>query len=191
MAIARRMAALPKLPPESQGMKSNQPSPTPSTNDLLQSHTRPEDRDAEEMQALQAELAEMPAEIRPALMFSGSSNSDSIPLDQLKQMHANLDLRLQPFWASAVPNRPVTLLVFSHNEQDKGEKFDATSYAPLTPGRQPIFTIQTSTDAQGVFNQQISIPFETICTNPEGLSIAFEPFETEPKVRQELCYKHR
>jgi hypothetical protein len=185
MAIARRMAALPKIPSESQGMRSNQPSPSQSTQDLLY-------READEMQALQAELAEMPAEMRPSLTheFSGSSNSDSVPLDQLKQMHANLDLRLQPFWASSVPNRPVTLSVFSHNEQEKGDKVDGTSYSPLTPGRQPIFTVQTSTDAQGTFSQQISIPFETICTNPEGLGIAFEPFETEPKVGLALNCGH-
>lgn len=185
MAIARRMAALPQLPPEAQNLGSYRPSASASSQSLVPLQAPSQEQVAEEMEALKEELAEMPDEMRPSLTreFSGSSTNENLSVDQLKRMHANLDLRLQPFWASAVTNRPVTLSIFSGIEGDKDGTIDATSYTPLESGRQPLFTVQTSTDAQGIFSQQIMIPYETLCTNPEGLGIAFESFETEPRVR--------
>jgi hypothetical protein len=188
MAIARRMAALPNLPPEIQGELSQrvQELPlSPSTQDLLQLQTEAStDREAEEIRALNAELAELPAETRETLVkdtINPANAATSIPLEQLKRMHSNLDLRLQPFWSSGVPNRPVILSIFCENDSDKGETIETTSFTPLEEGRRPLFKIQTSTDAQGTFNQEISIPFETICTNPEGLSLAFGSYDVEPK----------
>ena len=184
MAIARRMAALPKLPPDDVPYMggNNHLHLSPSAQDLLQPQVSEEDREADEIQALNAELAELPDELRPSLSRESIATSQSIPLDQLRRMHANVDTRLQPFWSSSVPNRPVKLSIFSAQEEDKDEIIQSTSYAPLPQGRRPLFTVQTSTDAQGIFTEQIAIPYETIATNPEALSIAFGGYNTEPKV---------
>ena len=196
MALARRMAALPALPVNQQPdvVPSSQIPLSPSTQDLLRSGKAPEELEAEELQALNAELAEMPPELRPTIsresVVSSNSNASSIPLEQLRQMHNNLDRRLQPFWSSSVPNRQVILSIFASSEQEKGESIETTSFTPLEDGRQPLFTIQTSTDAQGTFSQIISIPYETICTNPEGLAIAFGGYEAEPKVRKQPSSTH-
>ncbi|CAG8731381.1 3501_t:CDS:2, partial [Acaulospora colombiana] len=188
MAIARRLAALPNLPPDIQGNVPTgvQQLPiSPSTQDLLQLQGDASiDREAEELQALNAELAELPSETRETLAkdtVNPTTATMSVPLEQLKRMHSNLDLRLQPFWSSGIPNRPVILSIFCSNDSDQGETIETTSFTPLEEGRQPLFKIQTSTDAQGTFIQDISIPFETICTNPEGLSLAFGNYDTEPK----------
>ncbi|KIM20202.1 hypothetical protein M408DRAFT_334076, partial [Serendipita vermifera MAFF 305830] len=183
MAIARRMAALPPLPPNAAPYVS-QPQFSASTQDILRSQVPEEEREAEELQALKAELEEIPPELRPSISREMAAAPQSVPmeLDQLRRMHANLDMRLQPFWASGVPNRPVILTIFSAEEEDKDQVIQATSYSPLKPGIRPLFTIQTSTDAQGTFMQQISIPYETICTNPHGLGIAFGEYHTEPKL---------
>jgi hypothetical protein len=184
MAIARRMAALPKLPPDDILYAGNNPQSqlSPSTQNLLQPQVPEEEREAEEMQALNAELAEMPAELRPSISREMAAAPQSIPLEQLRRMHANVDARLQPFWSSSVPNRSVKLSIFSAQEEDKDQVVQATSYTPLGPGRKPLFTVQTSTDAQGTFTEQITIPYEIIATNPEALSIAFGGYDTEPKV---------
>ncbi|PVG03324.1 hypothetical protein CPB86DRAFT_772208 [Serendipita vermifera] len=188
MAIARRLAALPNLPPEVQAEISTnlqQLPVSPSTQDLLQlQEDASTDRD-EELRALNAELAELPAETRETLVEDAANPTiatTSIPLEQLKRMHSNLDFRLQPFWSSGVPNRPVILSIFCSNDNEQGESIETTSFTPLEEGRQPLFKIQTSTDAQGTFIQEISIPFETICTNPESLSLAFGNYDTEPKI---------
>ncbi|KAG8788635.1 hypothetical protein FRC15_003159 [Serendipita sp. 397] len=185
MAIARRMAALPQLPQEAQAsIPSNLPL-SPSTQDLLRSHETSEEREAEELQALKAELAEMPPELRPSITNEvevSISQGEGMSLDQLKRMHANLDLRLQPFWSSSIPNRPVIISIFTDFAQDNEDTIESTSFSPLDKRRHPIFQIQTSTDASGVFSQDISIPFETICTNPEALELAFGHYETEPKL---------
>jgi hypothetical protein len=185
MAIARRMAALPKLPPDDILYAGRNPQShlSPSTQDLLTPQVPEEDREAEEMQALNAELAEMPAELRPSITReTAAAAPQSIPLDQLRRMHMNVDARLQPFWSSSVPNRPVKLSIFSAQEEDKDQIIQATSYTPLEQGRKPLFTVQTSTDAQGTFTEQVRIPYEVIATNPEALSIAFGGYDTEPKV---------
>jgi hypothetical protein len=184
MAIARRMAALPKLPPDDVPYVGSNPQLhlSPSTQNLLQPQVPEEDREADEIQALNAELAELPPELRPSLSRDIPAAPDSIPLDQLRRMHANVETRLQPFWSSSVPNRPIKLSIFSAQEEDKDEIIQGTAYTPLPQGRQPLFTVQTSTDAQGTFTEQIRIPYETIATNPEALSIAFGGYDTEPKV---------
>lgn len=183
MALAKRLAALPRLPADvPNNFSSGRASPASSTARITQPPNPSDQREAEEIQALNAELAELPQELRPSLTSDFSTQPDSVPLEQLRRMHANLDLRLQPFWSSSLSNRPVKLSIFSDTNSEEEETIQATSFVPLTSGRQPLFTVQTSTDAQGIFNQRISIPFETICTNPQGLSIAFEPFDTEPKV---------
>jgi hypothetical protein len=183
MAIARRMAALPRLPPDDAPYLGANPhlNLSPSTQDLLQPQIPEEDREADEMQALNAELAELPFELRPSLSREANASTQSIPLDQLRRMHANVETRLQPFWSSSVPNRPVKLSIFSAQEEDKDEIIQANSYTPLKQERQPLFTVQTSTDAQGTFTEQITIPYETIATNPEALSIAFGGYDSEPK----------
>jgi hypothetical protein len=184
MAIARRMAALPRLPPDDAPYVAGNSHLhlSPSTQNLLQPQIPEEDREADEIQALNAELAELPAELRPSLSSETTATTQSIPLDQLRRMHANVETRLQPFWSSSVPNRPVKLSIFSAQEEDKDEIIQATSYIPLAQGRQPLFTVQTSTDAQGVFTEQIAIPYETIATHPDALSIAFGAYDSEPKV---------
>ncbi|KAG8834561.1 hypothetical protein FRC17_008395 [Serendipita sp. 399] len=182
MAIARRMAALPQLPPEAQIPIPNNLPLSPSTQDLLQSHETSEQREADELQALNAELAEIPPELRPALTEVSVTQGDRIPLEQLKRMHANLDFRLQPFWSSSVPNRPIVLSVFPSSDQQHEDTIDSTSFTPLDRRARPLFQIQTSTDPQGVFSQEIAIPYETMCTHPEALGIAFGQYETEPEL---------
>jgi hypothetical protein len=181
------MAALPKLPVDEQAyIMSNQPGFSRSTQNLLQSHESPEQREAEELEALNQELAEMPAELRPTLSRDSDivQQSQAVPLEELKRMHQTLDMRLQPFWSSSISNRSIILSIFVDQNQDQAETIEETSFTPLEQGRQPLFMIQTSTDAQGVFSQKISIPYERICTHHESLNIAFGGYDIEPKVRR-------
>jgi len=178
MAIARRMAALPPLPAGDISYAGDDPQASSSTQDLL----RPQALEADEMQALRAELAEMPVELRPSITREMATTPESIPPEQLRRMHANVNQRLQPFWASSIQNRPVKLSIFSAMEEDEDQIIQATSFSPLEQGRRPLFTVQTSTDAQGTFTEQIKIPYEIIATHPEALSIAFGGYNTEPKV---------
>lgn len=188
MALARRMAALPPLPINQQPtvIPPSQIPLSPSMQDLLRSEKAPEELEAEELQALNAELDEMPPELRPTLSRESAASSNvnvsSIPLEQLRRMHDNLDRRLQPFWSSSIPNRQVILSIFASTEEEKGDSIETTSFTPLEDDRQPLFKIQTSTDAQGTFSQVISIPYETICTNPYSLGIAFGGYEAEPRL---------
>lgn len=187
MAIAKRMAALPKLPLDEQAhIISNQPGFSRSTQNLLQSNESPEQREAEELEALNQELAEIPAELRPTLSRDSDivQQSQSISLEELRRMHQTLDTRLQPFWSSSIVNRAVIISIFVDHDQRPAETIEETSFTPLEQGRQPLFMIQTSTDAQGVFSQKISIPYERICTHPESLNIAFGGYDVEPKVGQ-------
>lgn len=85
----------------------------------------------------------------------------------LRQLHANLDARLQPFWSSKLENRTIRVTLYT---QPPGTP---------SPGRGelrepvPLASVQVQTNAQGYFAQKFSISFDELCTHDQALHIAF------------------
>jgi hypothetical protein len=87
----------------------------------------------------------------------------------IQRWHANLESRLHPFWAGALPNRTVQVSVRPHHD-----------HASESPGprewsllEQPLATQEVVTDVNGAFKLRFLIPWESLCTHPKGAPIAF------------------
>ncbi|EIN09461.1 hypothetical protein PUNSTDRAFT_143017 [Punctularia strigosozonata HHB-11173 SS5] len=84
----------------------------------------------------------------------------------LHQLHFNLEQRLQPFWSSTLPNRPVRLTLFTgpcsqdHPEADQR-------------GHKPLAVQKVKTAADGSFQWRFSVPYERMCTHPGALEVVF------------------
>lgn len=98
----------------------------------------------------------------------------------LRQLHANLDARLQPFWSSKLDNREVRVTLYAqppesfprHQSQDSP----------------PLATAIVRTNPQGYFSHKFSVSFEELCTHDQALHIAFGNHQDEYSfsVRAEL-----
>jgi hypothetical protein len=90
----------------------------------------------------------------------------------IQRWHANLESRLHPFWAGALPNRTVQLSVRPHHDHT-----DAASESPSPRTwallEQPLATHEVVTDVNGAFKLRILIPWESLCTHPKSAPIAF------------------
>lgn len=94
---------------------------------------------------------------------SGESISSLLPIfnpDDIALLHANLNARLRPFWASPVANRLVRLRLYMHPPVEGEEE-------------EPLMTQDTVTTPQGAFTVRFRVPFERLCTHPRGLHVAF------------------
>jgi hypothetical protein len=56
------------------------------------------------------------------------------------------------------------------------------SATPLPPNLQPVLTEEVYTDLEGTFSSCITLNWETLCTNPDALSIAFGEHSHEPNL---------
>jgi hypothetical protein len=82
----------------------------------------------------------------------------------LRQLHANLDARLQPFWSSKLDNREVRIKLYAQPP-------DSTPRRSL--GSAPLAVALVRTNAQGYFSHTFSLSFEELCTHDQTLHIAF------------------
>jgi hypothetical protein len=106
----------------------------------------------------------------------------ALPLEELKKLHANLNGRLEPFWSSVLANRKVKvsihvsppgstekedlLIDFGNDEIPKSESEESGS-------KEPLSTKDVLTTPDGDFQQKLRIPWESLCTHPKALYIAF------------------
>lgn len=88
--------------------------------------------------------------------------------DDLRKMHDNLERRLRPFWSSALSGREVHLSLF------------APSAAPSTPSstyhskdQAPLARVTVTTASDGSFQAMFHVTWESLCTHPSALHIAF------------------
>ncbi|KAG9104237.1 hypothetical protein FRC06_004221 [Ceratobasidium sp. 370] len=79
----------------------------------------------------------------------------------LRQLHANLDARLQSFWSSKLENRTVRVSLYAQPPDI------------VVPKSQPLASAQVQTSAQGYFAHGFNIAFEQLCTHDQALHIAF------------------
>lgn len=175
MRVAKGFAALPGIPIEletTQMLAVDQSLAAPEQGPSKQNSM--DSQESEEMRELQAQLARLPPESRPGYGDQPNQTS-SIPLAELKRMHETLDQRLQPFWSSSLSNRAVLLSVFAIPENVSSDEGDSEN-------KEPIFSQEVLTDQQGVFIYKTLISYENLCTNPDGLAIAFGPPLSEPKL---------
>ncbi|KAJ1306602.1 hypothetical protein OPQ81_007601 [Rhizoctonia solani] len=90
----------------------------------------------------------------------------------LRQLHANLDARLQPFWSSKLDNRQVRIELY------------AQPLELLSSGRKlikvpvPLRVTTVKTTPQGYFSHKFSLSFEELCTHDQTLALAFGDHET-------------
>ncbi|EGN95114.1 hypothetical protein SERLA73DRAFT_61437 [Serpula lacrymans var. lacrymans S7.3] len=105
---------------------------------------------------------------------SALSNAPASLSSDIHRLHANLESRLQPFWASALSSRTIRVHVFacpagtSHPNtttslEDERKSFD---YGPL-------LTKDIPTGSDGSFSAKFTIAWKDICTHPLALHIAF------------------
>lgn len=113
-----------------------------------------------------------PTQSRPQLTPSSSSSS-------VKRLHRNLETRLYPFWAAALPARQVRISLFPVDESDKTgrteEELDLLEAALLTQ--------TVTTTPEGAFQAKFTIGWEMLCTHPAGIHVAFGPADHEPEFR--------
>ncbi|KAF9219718.1 hypothetical protein BS17DRAFT_374303 [Gyrodon lividus] len=117
------------------------------------------------------ELDEFPfsesVQFSPQIAPAGSS----VPAD-LQRLHANLESRLKPFWASALSSKRVEVSVFVHslNPQTHLQTLDS----------QPLLKQKMLTGSDGFFSGTFKLDWRDICTHPAGAHIAFD----------ETCIEH-
>ncbi|KAG9099883.1 hypothetical protein FS749_000141 [Ceratobasidium sp. UAMH 11750] len=83
----------------------------------------------------------------------------------LRQLHANLDTRLQPFWSNKLENRTVRVSLYAQSPDVVTSHGRAKS--------QPLASACIQTSAQGYFAHVFNITFEQLCTHDQALHIAF------------------
>ncbi|KAG9128563.1 hypothetical protein FRC07_003452 [Ceratobasidium sp. 392] len=86
----------------------------------------------------------------------------------LRQLHANLEARLQPFWSSKLEHRAVRLSLYARSPHviESPERTRPQHSAPIA-------TVQVQTAMQGYFSHKFRISFEELCTHDQALHIAF------------------
>ncbi|KAG8739784.1 hypothetical protein FRC10_005167 [Ceratobasidium sp. 414] len=83
----------------------------------------------------------------------------------LRQLHANLDARLQPFWSSKLENRTIQVSLYAQPPDVVASRGRTKS--------QPLASTQVQTSAQGYFAHMFNITFEQLCVHDQALHIAF------------------
>lgn len=98
----------------------------------------------------------------------------------LRQLHANLDERLQPFWSSKLDNREIRVALYAQPPESSAR------HQSQDPG--PLATTVLRTNPQGYFSHTFSLSFEDLCTHDQTLHVAFGDHKDEYSfsVRAEL-----
>ncbi|KZP01891.1 hypothetical protein CALVIDRAFT_458819, partial [Calocera viscosa TUFC12733] len=193
MRLARSFSALPRLPPAPSGSGSENASlrsyeegtppsgaGTPLMSPLLRAviTEEPEDIDLINLDSPGASGGNTPKEDQgegrsPArkptsLSLStapSSANYADIDPEELRTLHANLESRLQPFWASALPGRKVRLTVtLPAPPPPQHSPSPSTVLANLVPstGDTVLLTTEVTTNAQGFFDERLLVPWDKL-----------------------------
>jgi hypothetical protein len=188
-------AALPKLPVEDAAEKfSSNLRHSKSTEDLLRLHPLPptpsEMTEERETALLEEQFRKAEDDLEQGHLSDAGdsppgtpilppqpSRPISMPIDSLKKLHQNLDMRLQPFWSSIVANRMVRVSVFASEPQSKQKHHDAKlidfGQDDSSTDNVPIAIHEVFTSPRGSYQTTLRIPWESICTHPKALGIAF------------------
>ena len=112
-------------------------------------------------------LSESQGDGTPAIQLEGPLQNVSSSAE-LRRLHENLDLRLQPFWSSTLPNRAIHISIYA--QESPSTSGDVTSE---TSTSEPIHTTSVMTNQEGFFSQRFTIPYEKLCTHPSTLDMVF------------------
>ncbi|KIM44765.1 hypothetical protein M413DRAFT_442723 [Hebeloma cylindrosporum] len=92
----------------------------------------------------------------------------------IRQLHANLEKRLQPFWSSVIPNRTVRLHLFATPHRDHLEQGEESEEDISFDGDNgPLVSQDVFTAVDGSFQAKFRINWEELCRHPQALHIAF------------------
>ncbi|KAI0316763.1 hypothetical protein OF83DRAFT_1059817 [Amylostereum chailletii] len=130
-----------------------------------------------------------------ATIFSSSSSSTTFPSpapsqppsppelgpfshSQLQRLHSNLEARLHPFWAAALPSRTVRISLYPAPTPDESPAGASRTSSEYQLFDAPLAVQQVLTSPEGAFQVKFRVPWEELCTHPRGVHIAFgEPAE--------------
>lgn len=108
--------------------------------------------------------------------------------------HRNLQIRTAPFWSSILPNRRILLDIYAipPPTSSSGASNQETKEPPAE--EHALFSFELTTDGNGHFTRVLTIPWETLCTNPPSVAMAFEADESQKtawmlKIRARLDYE--
>lgn len=116
---------------------------------------------------------------------SSSTSSRAVPqssamMANLQELHANLEARLQPFWASAVAGRVVRLSLYTSEESASvATAMSTRGEGYQDPSIQPVATREVLTGPDGSFQANFFVPWDDLCIHPSGVQIAFGDLLTE------------
>lgn len=170
MGIAKRFAALPSLPVESQMSQV--------MDETLTDEPAPMDFPAADKppSATRSGAASPEATAKATDSASPSrSNTSEVAFENpefLSLAHQYLDSRLRPFWSSVVPFRRVALSMYTIplplKSGEEPPKPDAELFR-----QEPLMRTTFTTNGQGHFSHHFVIPWQRICTHPPSVPMAF------------------
>lgn len=198
-------AALPKLPGQQDTPGSYAtPDSAQSYPDYLRASSQlpalPDEMDEEsEIAALERQFRDMEADdISTTSLPSDGLDPGASPVypnrpppngvaptesSDLQRWHANLEARLHPFWSSALSSRTVRMSLYISDPlgSDSSNTTDESGYTDGSSreDRSSIVSQNVFTSADGAFQAQFVIPWETLCVHPGALQIIFSEPGTE------------
>jgi phosphatidate phosphatase APP1 len=96
--------------------------------------------------------------------------------DVLKRLHRNLETRLHPFWATALPARQVRISLFAFDPPEDRARRTPEELELLDA---PLVSLTVATTADGAFSVRFTVPWEDLCHHPRGIHVAFSPTARE------------
>ncbi|KAL6307238.1 hypothetical protein BKA93DRAFT_95384 [Sparassis latifolia] len=93
----------------------------------------------------------------------------------LQRWHANLEARLYPFWSSALSARTIRVSLYTMDPTvfESDNQAACSNAAEDGIERRPIAIRDVLTAPDGFFQIKFNIPWDTMCTHPGALEIAF------------------
>ncbi|KAK7005810.1 hypothetical protein R3P38DRAFT_3404535 [Favolaschia claudopus] len=181
LRLAKGFAALPRL----EGI-SDEPSMSKSTEDLLASVKLPprptEITEDFEVEALERQFRKLNSDREPSVDSDSEIDlapspivaPSTMPINDIRRLHRNLESRIQPFWSSVLPSRVIRINLFAsplksddtrprHNTM---EEQDALEHGPIA-------SRDVTTTVDGSFQARIRISWEELCSHPGALHVAF------------------
>lgn len=118
---------------------------------------------------------------------SKTSSSPAIPpaegtfsmASRIQELNANLEQRLMPFWSSALSNRIVRVSLFISEEAISIVQALGKESYELDHRLRPLDSRKVTTAQDGSFQIKFGIPWNVLCTHPDGVRIAFGDATTE------------
>ncbi|KAF9649212.1 hypothetical protein BDM02DRAFT_1948477 [Thelephora ganbajun] len=110
-----------------------------------------------------------------------SSSSDSQPIERtalaanaVRELHANLEQRLMPFWSSALSGRTIRVsLYISEEAASIAQALGKEAHDFNDPRLQPVASRKVTTAQDGSFQVKFGVPWDILCQHPDGVCVAF------------------